>query len=360
MRYPLILLSSILILAAGQSSAAAEEQAPDVPIWSAEEMAFDVESLPEGWAACPKDAEIPEGAPTEAMLMDLGQAVGLDEDTLFVETRTVKKGETQVVASLIDIDTDPAAFRAVIDKSAAAGGWMVKELGSPMRPMVVWSADAAAAKELAAFAREAAVYRLAENAWANLGERSIDGHRAGMERLRAAGLIEEKAGVVAAIAGFLQFQQDRGRAIGAWMHALKKDTPIPPKGEMRVQVAHQLGQVLLEANRDELLAPALEVLKDAVANEAALDVAKNPRHAWMVYGNRYNLACTYSRMGKLDDAFKTLEESLVFAKEHLDAEAFAQSYNHCRNVDPDMAPLREDERFAKLLDRFDPEGTDDE
>ena len=352
---PIALPLLVLALLVPASFAGAEDEAPKVPAYGAEDLAFDLKSLPDGWAACPEGVAIPESAPTEGMLMQLGEAVGLDEDSLFVETRAVKKGDQVAVASFVDVDTAPDGFRSVLEKSAEAGGWVMKDLGSPMRVLVVWSPDAGAASELAGFARAAAVYRLADTAWASFNERSIEGHRSGMERLGAARAIEEKAGVVAAVVGFLQIQQNRGQAVGAWIHALEKDTPMPPKGMLRVQVGFQLGQALLEAGRDELLEKALEVLLDATKHEDALDVDDEPQQAWMAYGNRYNLACTYSRMGKIDDAFKALEASFVFAKKNLESDAYVQSYNHCKNVDPDMSPLREDERFQKLMDAYDPD-----
>ncbi len=57
----------------------------------------------------------------------------------------------------------------------------------------------------------------------------------------------------------------------------------------------------------------------------------------------FNLACGYTRLGRVDDALAALEKSV--------SERFGTRATY--EGDADLAPLREDERFAMLLDRLD-------
>ena len=53
----------------------------------------------------------------------------------------------------------------------------------------------------------------------------------------------------------------------------------------------------------------------------------------------YNLACTFSRLGRIDSAFETLDRALKLG------------YRRLRRLvsDPDLRPLRDDPRFQRLL-----------
>ena len=54
---------------------------------------------------------------------------------------------------------------------------------------------------------------------------------------------------------------------------------------------------------------------------------------------QYNLACSYSLLGRIDEAFASLQEAIQCGYRDLD---------HLRN-DPDLAPIRRDPRFEKVF-----------
>ena len=56
---------------------------------------------------------------------------------------------------------------------------------------------------------------------------------------------------------------------------------------------------------------------------------------------RYNLACTYSLLGRVDDAIQTLEQSVSLG------------YRDCTHLqrDPDLEGIRRDPRYLALVDR---------
>ena len=56
----------------------------------------------------------------------------------------------------------------------------------------------------------------------------------------------------------------------------------------------------------------------------------------------YNLACSYSLIGELDDAYKSLKQSIEVGYEDV----------QYMNTDPDLRNLRSDNRYEKLLDRL--------
>ncbi len=57
---------------------------------------------------------------------------------------------------------------------------------------------------------------------------------------------------------------------------------------------------------------------------------------------RYNLACSLSLLGQLDEAFQEIEESFRLGY---------SEYNYALS-DPDLENLRKDRRFAMLLERY--------
>jgi tetratricopeptide (TPR) repeat protein len=117
-----------------------------------------------------------------------------------------------------------------------------------------------------------------------------------------------------------------GRAAEA-VATLREALAIEPD---RADLREALGRTLLETGDAAAAAPELER-----ALEGDLPA---PRRANALY----NLACAYARTGRLDEALARLEAALAagFADRALLA------------TDPDLAPLRDDPRFAALLARL--------
>ena len=335
-----------------------------LPGYSAEDMICQTTDLPEGWAACPKDETLPAVVVSEDALMMLGVGVGYDEETLFVESRAIRKDKQLATLAIVDVDASPTTFRKALTAKAESNKWHVKELGSPMRLLVVWGSSEETAKATLTWQNELAVQRLAEAAWIKLLDRSVDGYNAAQKLLGGAKAIEPRAGIIGAIQGFLLQRQSPSKSLAEWRHALKKDVPAPPRGKLKVQVAFEAAQVMLTLKgtgqlEGDVYPETAAILEEAVANEALLDLTPGGREAFMAFGNRYNLACTYARMGKVEEALKVLRETWVYAKKHLTADGYAQQYRHMVSTDPDMDPLKETEGYKKLLAEFDPEqGTD--
>ncbi|HZI93734.1 MAG TPA: tetratricopeptide repeat protein [Patescibacteria group bacterium] len=74
----------------------------------------------------------------------------------------------------------------------------------------------------------------------------------------------------------------------------------------------------------------------AAAYEKAVALPSAPR------GVRYNLACVYALMNRMDDAFRTLDQAV--------AAGFSNTTG--LDADPDLAPLRADPRYAALHARM--------
>jgi hypothetical protein len=58
----------------------------------------------------------------------------------------------------------------------------------------------------------------------------------------------------------------------------------------------------------------------------------------------YNLACGYARLGRIADALSAIERAVE--------QRFGQRRTY--ETDPDLAPLRDEERFLIALDRLAP------
>lgn len=368
------LLSSlviVLLLAPLALTAHAEEEKPAVPAekkpaeklvlpgYSAEDMICQTTDLPRGWTRCPPDETLPAVVVTEDALMMLGLGTGYDEDTLFVESRALRNEGQIATIAIVDVDASPAGFRKALTAKAETNHWHVKELGSPMRLLVVWGSSEPTAKSMLAWQHGLAVQRLAEAAWLRILERSVDGWDKAQQLLAGARAIEPRAGVIGAVQGFLLQRQAPAKALAEWRHALAPDVVAPPRGKLRVQVAFEAAQAMLTAKSEgtlegDVYPEVAAMLKEAIGNERLLDLTRGGREAFMAFGNRYNLACTYARMGKVEEALEVLHDTWVFARKHLAADGYAQAYNHMVRTDPDMEPLKATEGYKQLLATFDP------
>jgi hypothetical protein len=133
---------------------------------------------------------------------------------------------------------------------------------------------------------------------------------------------------------------DRLATVAYWY----QDTPAVPSGELAAardrhwdspsadelaawERADELNQAVIDAYRTQDLDKAFELLKELVVLEPDL-----------VYAN-YNLACLHALRGDVDEALHLLEQAIELGFEQL---SFARQ-------DPDLASLREHERFRKLV-----------
>jgi len=256
------------------------------------------------------------------------------------------------VVAVMGIDAPVAALTTPLAAAAVKNGWTLRELGTPNRMVIVWASTEAAAKLLMQWQVELTVNKLLDLAFAGRQNAMRQGDRADFNAavalLEEVGEIAPEAGAFHALKGIFMHRQGSESAFPHFRKALNEKTPMPARLKWRVFVAGELGMGLLLNGSDEVLEEAARVLAFAIANES------EAKETLARFGNRYNLACAYARLGKKDEAFTALEGSLKFAQAEL-GEQYAAHYTHCKDVDTDMASLREDARFAALMQKYAPE-----
>ncbi len=342
-----IIALSVLLLCCAPLAVAEDEV--KIPGYSVKDLVFTPEDMSKDWTEVSEE-NASKTAPTAARLRDLGTAIGVPKEAVHVESRTLRHGPSNgiVVLSLVDIDADPKTFTAGLKLNAGVLGWHVEELGSPMRLLIASAGELS--KGAAGWQKGIAVYKLAALGWSRLtqaGDR--ESFMAARELLMTGLRIEPEAGVVHATIGRLLWaQRQQDAAAERFALALKKGAPLPPKGPLAADAAGTYGLALLLKEDDAVLEEALRVLKMSV------DMEKHARIPQAKFNNRYNLACAYARLGKKDEAFAELDRSLALGKEVMNAEGYAQAYEHCKENDPDMSTLREDPRFEELMKKHAP------
>jgi len=340
-------------------------------------LAPSAEEVPEGWRPLAGTEASIEGAPTKQGLLALAASAGLDPARVDVRSLSVAKGDgddaQQGVLGWIAVDGEMKDFAQKITEVSQAGGWKIKPVGTPMRILASWGSTKDAGLTLQEWQVAAAVTGLCETAHAYLMEskNAAGGDEGDTEAarlkiahaqmmLQAAGSTEPEAAIVDALLGRLVQGQNPGAALRPYRRALRPGAPIPPPDDWIVEAAYLAGQELLQQQTRHVLDETLTILRRGV------DAEESAPHAQLRFGNRYNLACTYARLGQMDEAFAQLEESLRFlraasAEETLDPAGggtpldYATNYKHALEIDTDMASLREDARWAPLMAKYAPE-----
>ncbi|MCE9582537.1 MAG: tetratricopeptide repeat protein [Planctomycetes bacterium] len=122
--------------------------------------------------------------------------------------------------------------------------------------------------------------------------------------------------------------------------------PLPESVSREMALSFEIGIASAFLRSEPGHRDALEMLGHALTrqgkHEAALEVdrklvALQPDNAFV----RYNLACSLSNLGRVDEALVELGESIDLGYEDL---AFMQS-------DPDLAQVRRDPRYRRLLEK---------
>lgn len=339
---PCLLLTLLL---AGAPAAAAE-----IPDYSLDDIAPSREERPEGWSPVVKSGVVPATAPTVGRLLAVAREAGIDAQAFHARSRPLQKADgTAGVIALVGVDAEPAEFTQALARAALAHGWQVREIGTPMRVSIAWSTSKEAGTELLTWQAHLAVRRLCDLVWKRvIAAQDRESFQRAVALLRIAGGLEPEAGAVHALRGrVFEAMRNPDEALASYRKALDEKAPVQAKPEWIVLVAGRVGHMLLLQEEEGVLEEALAALKRAVALE------KHGENDLMRFGNRYNLACTFARLGRLDEAFAELERSLKIGKEAL-GDAYAQNHEHARTRDPDMEPLRKDPRFQKLMEKYAP------
>ena len=324
-----------------------------IPTYDIGDLLIHEPALPNGWSRM-TDAS-PKGAPNAKDLLALATAAEIDEVDFDLRVMRTRKDEETGVVCFLAVEVPPDRFRELLDKKAGRT-WTVTELGSPTRLGVVWASTASAAKTLNAWLREVSVRGLCTFIWVQYldADGPADWDRA-FRYLPLAGKIEPDAGCLNLLRGYRAvLLEKKDEAVAHWRKAFKAGVPAPMRpSRFSVIAAHYVGQDRLAAGGDKAVAEARVALEQGVAWEMS-------NHQIMLRSaNRYNLACTYARLGMIDEAFEQLEavrkiraDALKSGSSEAKPAEYERHYAHVATGDPDLAPLRKDPRFAALLKAY--------
>lgn len=328
-------------------------------------------SLPSGWEALTGEETAIADAPTADALRALASSAGTDPAHVQVRSVSMQRGtgETaqQGVAGWVVVDTAARPFAEALTAAANDHGWKIRPVGTQC-VLASWGSAPEATQAVLDWQVEVAVRQFCQAAHdhfvAGLQVEDPARGRQLLARSRvlaaAAGTTEPEAGMFHALMGRMLAPQNPAAAIEHYRRALRKGAPIQPPKAWIVGAAYAGGQALLQRQSQHVLEEALFMLQQGVAAE------EESTPPLLRFGNRYNLACTYARLGKKDEAFAELEESLrgLQAAEKAAAPGpdgapvprdYASNYKHALEVDPDMATLREDPRWEPLMAKYRPE-----
>ncbi len=345
MRQSVFFLSLVLCVVA-----ATPAMAEDAPPFKVKDVAPGDDERPEGWNPVVKSGVIPDTAPTVKVLLALGKTAGIEDGTLSARSRSIQKeDDTAAVVSIVGIEVKNEAFTNGLADAAVKHGWKVRELASPMRVAVVWASKAELCEELLTWQAHLAAKKITQAAVRRSGSvSSMEQARALLGYVGNALKIEPESGMTNSfLANMLDRMRNPDGALAAYRKAVKADAPIPAPPYWQMQAGARIGHILLLKGNKEFLKEAAKAL------ERAVELSEHAKVGVEKFGPVYNLACAYSRMGRLDDAFKALEKSLAIGKAEL-ADEWGFHFEHAKVKDPDLEPLRGDPRFAEMLKKYDP------
>ena len=388
-------LLSALTLAASPHAEAKEGAKP--PSYTVEGMF--PEKAPDGWRLKEEGGDAGSGL-NEKALIALAKSSNTDEDDVYVLEKLFTKDGASANVALIDIDADPDAFRSALDTEAAAKGWSVLPLGSPMRLMVVGGPEGvrSAAHDVM---KEHVIYQLCELAAQRLRaapRKTKEVQKSADRLLDAARAMAADAGIADAMVGLALHNEGRNLEMAAkrsrelvkqLKKQLKKATKVtgnkeemfkkiesqaaanektskeklnaciphltkaiksksfPPKDRILFFTGRNLGSTLLQLNKNDSLDVAIEAMKKAVSAEA-----HSPKSSF-IFGNRYDLACAYARTKDNDNALKWLEEAFKISQTALSKKELNGNYTHW-GKDTDLDPLRHLPKFKELMAKYKP------
>jgi len=330
-----------------------EEPAGAVPTYKISQLAPTDDEHPQGWSPVISAGVIPEEAPSVGALLGLARAAKIDLSTFQASSRSFQgEGKNAGVVVLVGLDTQPKGFSEALTHSAEKSGWVVRELGSPLRLAVAWGSSEKAATTLLDWQANLAAVRLCtivhKDLTAAVSNQDRDAFMESMRLLRVVSTIQEESGAFQYLRGMaMEIARKPADALDFFRKSIKPDAPAPAPAAWQVLAAGRVGHMLLTMEDEDVLEEAL------VALELAVRLGKHAEKDMDRFGNHYNLACTYARLDRLDEAFRELEASLKLGKEAL-GETYADQYSHAKDRDSDMDPLREDPRFAALMKKYAP------
>ena len=324
-----------------------------IPTYAISQLAPKDDEHPKGWSPVTTAGVIPKTAPSVGSLLALARISKLDLEAFHASGRAFQgKDNAAAALVLVGLDVQPKGFADALKQTAEKHGWQVRTLGSPLRLAVAWGSSEEAATQLLDWQTNLATQRLCVIVHESLTEAITSQDReafmASMNMLKGVSTMQPKSGAFLYLRGLsMEVLRRQDQALEFFRQSIKPDLPAPALPAWQASAAGRVGHELLVQDDADLLE------EEAAALELAVRLNKHAENDMSRFGNHYNLACTYARLDRLDEAFRELEASLKFAQEKL-GEAYADQYAHAKDRDSDMDPLREDPRFKALMEKYAP------
>jgi hypothetical protein len=318
----------------------------DVAGFNVGDVALADGALPKDGSLKAVDAPADEAKAIETFLQETAKAKDSSADTI---ARGFVTGDGKpVTVVLADVFGDPAKVLAAVLEGAPKKGWSARRLGHPTRVVVVAGPESVREKVLdlqTAFAVKLLGIKLktqidaagdAAESMANsllqLEPRHALAHLVAADAYAAVGMRQKDPGLTA-------------KAPAHYKAALAKDavSPLPPDRVVRAKGSY--GQMLLSSNDGKPSAEARDLLLEAVKGLSETKLGRVHQISFL-----YDLACAYARLGEKDPAFEHLTKALEL---NATGETIVAS-EHWRKNDTDMTNLKDDPRWAKLLEKFPP------
>lgn len=315
----------------------------DGPAFSAADLAVEEDALPDGWSMTYDEVEDSPGEAIEEWANEVARGSGIDERSLFYEIRVLESPEkAHATLLLVEVDGDPGALPARLERAAKENLWSFRTMGHPSR-LLVLAAPASIRDDVMKLQLATSVRTLTRLAH----ERHEAGSLVGAEAYANGALaIEPKAGMPHAVQGLAAAKVEKWEeAVAAFDKAFDKGKVFTPEGELAHRSWRTFGYALLKLKKKEADEKAVHALEQAIATA---DVLEGHEQTFAIH---YNLACALSRLGRVKPACQRLEEALEMAKKRLGPQRFSGYLNNTVRRDPDLENIRGKSCYDEVLER---------
>jgi hypothetical protein len=348
------LVFAVALSAFAPAPCSAEDPTPPPAKWQGPDFDRDTitmrdEDAPEGWKALSEEESEKAAAAKEfgdAFLAAVS-AAGFPGSEAAVGYRGLAKADGAVATvAYVGFYADPAKVVPLVKDAAAKKGWIVKEVTSPARLIVVLAPEAHR-EALAAHATRMAGKRLA--AAAKDAYQNQNGAEAIQTLAKYALALEPKAADAHFALAFASQPRDPKAPSSAWKKsieemraALAADAAFPLPEDDRLVAMGELGGFLLQSAGDDAVNREAKDLLQKAWEGAHKKGGEKAGIGW-----RYNLACAHARLKEKDKAF-----------EHLHGVLDVVIKNPVRGIsgwwleDPDFLVLKDDPRWKATVEKY--------
>jgi hypothetical protein len=348
-------LALVLVAAAfaTASPCRAEDPAPPAhpaawkaPPFDKDTIAMRDDDAPEGWRVVDETRAAEKEIEAEVRAAVTAAAFPEGEASVGHRHLAGPDGAAATVA-YVDFFQDPAKVVPPLKEAAAKKGWVVKEVTSPARLLVI-AAPESCRDALAVHAGRMAAKRLA--AAARAAATIQEDPEAATALAKAATSLEPKAAEAHLALAYVSRPRDPKAPGTAWKKsveemraALAADAAFPLSEDDRVAALGDLGGFLLQSAGDDAVN---REARDALTKALEGATKKDPKGAAAV-GYRYNLACAYARLKDKDRAFEHLRGVL-----EVTTKTPVRGISGWWLKDPDLDVLKDDPRWKETVDKY--------